>query len=324
LLDGLPTVLAPEDRARVQTIGTMLDQARATRAATGPELLAAIVEAPTDLDRRQVYADYLLSIGDPRGEFIALQLAELRGTLDQAGKARANALMSEHANAWLGNLARALVRSSTRFVGGFLSAAQVKQNHRGLARLIGDPVWATVERLDHAPPELVRDPIMRSLRWVRWRDYQLFAAVERPLSLPTLEQLDVDIVDWPGQPLQRAIEPVEHWPRLRSVALSPEYHVELDQLAWLWSGALGRRLHRVAVGLGGSGGLGLASYLRSLRSAQPAALIELTVDNHVLHCRFTRSDDGEWSCVELSGEPEPLAAELRLLEPMGVQLRVSP
>jgi len=318
-LDGLAIALAPEDRERVQSITAALEQARVVQPDLGPELLAAIVEAPGDIARRQVYADYLLSIGDPRGEFIALQLADARGELDRAGKARAQTLLSQHGQAWLGNVAPALVRSSTRFVAGFLTTARVKQNHRGLERLIGDPVWATVETLEHAPPELVRDPIMRSLRSLVWADYQLFAAVERPLALAKLEYLRIDSPTWDADRMQRALEQAEPWPRLRHVNLGIHRHVELDQLAWLWAGPLGRRLQRVELIMDGNAGVGLARYLRSLRSAQPVALEQLTVDNHLLRARFTRRD-GEWSRVELGGELPALGMERHLLEQLGVEI----
>jgi uncharacterized protein (TIGR02996 family) len=39
-----------------------------------PDLLAAVLAAPDDDAPRQVYADWLMERGDPRGEFIALQL----------------------------------------------------------------------------------------------------------------------------------------------------------------------------------------------------------------------------------------------------------
>jgi uncharacterized protein (TIGR02996 family) len=53
--------------ARVRAIPKPIDR--------GAELLARIYEDPRDLDARAVYADWLTAQGDPRGEFIALQLA---------------------------------------------------------------------------------------------------------------------------------------------------------------------------------------------------------------------------------------------------------
>ena len=47
-------------------------------ARTAEELLAEIYEHPDDDTPRRVYADFLLERGDPRGEFIALQLDRAR------------------------------------------------------------------------------------------------------------------------------------------------------------------------------------------------------------------------------------------------------
>ncbi|MFO0597157.1 MAG: hypothetical protein U0228_17720 [Myxococcaceae bacterium] len=57
---------------------------------------AKLIENPTDSAQYQVYADFLLSKGDPRGELISLQ---------QAGKhAEASALLDKHADVFLGPL----------------------------------------------------------------------------------------------------------------------------------------------------------------------------------------------------------------------------
>jgi uncharacterized protein (TIGR02996 family) len=315
-LDALPISLTPGDLALVQAMASSFEQADAVEHDPGPELLAAILEAPGELDRRAVYADYLLSIGDPRGEFIALQLAELRGELDRAGKARVKTLLLEHGNGWLGPVARALVRDRTRFRAGFLAEARLKQNHRGLARLIGDPVWATVETLEFAPPTLVADPLLRSLRSLRWTTHQLLAAGE--LSVPSIEQLILEHSGWPRvtfEQLRVALEQPNLLPGLRSLTLEI-IDIAQEQLAWLWAGPLGSRLRSLSLQLYVDVGLGLAGYLLSLRHARPDALAELTIEHPGLRARLLRID-GEWSRVELLAKPGAkldLANELRLLE----------
>jgi uncharacterized protein (TIGR02996 family) len=72
-------------------------------------LESALVENPDDLATHHAYADYLQEQGDPRGEFIQLQLAledpRRPGSERQLLEARANELRAEHERQWLGTLA---------------------------------------------------------------------------------------------------------------------------------------------------------------------------------------------------------------------------
>jgi uncharacterized protein (TIGR02996 family) len=280
------------------------------------DLLAAVLEDPTDLDRRQVYADYLLSCGDPRGEFIALQLASLRGTLDRSGEARAAALLTEHGDTWQGGLAPFLVSDRTRFVAGFLTAARVKPNARP-KWLLAHPIWATVEALELAPHELLRHPWIRVLRSISWTPEQLHGASLFRISGPTVEHLTVEDSIWVGaarpDSIRRPLEPGTLLPNLRSLTASIRGETTIEQLAWAWSGPLARRLHRVELQLARTGLLDAATCLRSLRDADASALAELILASASLRCRFVRGE-GEWTRVELSGEANEMATELASLE----------
>ncbi|MDP1917481.1 MAG: hypothetical protein Q8L14_14670, partial [Myxococcales bacterium] len=97
-----------------------------------------------------VLADALLEVGDPRGEFIALQFE----TSARARK-RAQKLLDRHRRHFLGSLAGVLITGSDVWRHGFVV--------EGAVRLMGDHVdlkaWATVERLvgylsPYAPKEL--------------------------------------------------------------------------------------------------------------------------------------------------------------------------
>jgi uncharacterized protein (TIGR02996 family) len=72
-------------------------------------LESALLENPDDLATHYAYADYLQEQGDPRGEFIQLQLAleDPRRTETERRQlqARAKQLLNEHHREWLGNLA---------------------------------------------------------------------------------------------------------------------------------------------------------------------------------------------------------------------------
>ncbi|MCB9670312.1 MAG: TIGR02996 domain-containing protein [Alphaproteobacteria bacterium] len=84
--------------------------------------LARILEHPDDLGLRAVYADQLQELGDPRGAFIALQLAHT-----EDADRRARALLRQHKDAWMGpHLSQTFVQAV--FQDGFLHAAHLARN----------------------------------------------------------------------------------------------------------------------------------------------------------------------------------------------------
>jgi len=76
-------------------------------------LEAALVEDPDDLATHRAYADYLQEQGDPRGEFIQVQLAledpERTAEERQELQRRERELLTEHEREWLGVLADELL-----------------------------------------------------------------------------------------------------------------------------------------------------------------------------------------------------------------------
>jgi uncharacterized protein (TIGR02996 family) len=78
-------------------------------------LESALVENPDDLATHYAYADYLQEQGDPRGEFIQLQLAledtQRSGAEWRKMQARAKELLQVHHRQWLGVLADELLPS---------------------------------------------------------------------------------------------------------------------------------------------------------------------------------------------------------------------
>jgi len=112
-------------------------------------MFEAVWDAPADLVRRRVLADALLEVGDPRGEFIALQFE----TSARARK-RAQKLLDRHRRHFLGSLAGVLITGSDVWRHGFVV--------EGAVRLMGEHVelhaWATVERLvGHLSPSAPRE-----------------------------------------------------------------------------------------------------------------------------------------------------------------------
>jgi uncharacterized protein (TIGR02996 family) len=137
-----------------------LDRAEAPSTTADAEaLLAAIAAAPDDDGPRQVYADLLLEAGDPRGEFITLQLARARGKRPGAAAARREKeLLAANREAWLGPLRNATEDDGVIFARGFVDTVALGFRHRmgrawraiDVTAVLDQPVWRTVRRLDLA------------------------------------------------------------------------------------------------------------------------------------------------------------------------------
>ncbi|HLL22068.1 MAG TPA: TIGR02996 domain-containing protein, partial [Kofleriaceae bacterium] len=182
---------------------------------TEDALIALIADDPRADGPRLVLADYYAERADPRGELMALQLATRR----QGGhEARLRMLLATHGSALAGSLADVLLASSLRFERGRLAAGQTRfASAAERCAVRGHPLWATVEELTTDDPELVADPMMRSLRAAHGLGLSAFASVcrgERPLPLEELtvwtSTLDA------GSPADRAaIANARCLPRLR-------------------------------------------------------------------------------------------------------------
>jgi uncharacterized protein (TIGR02996 family) len=99
-----------------------------------------VFQAPTDLVRRRVLADWLLEQGDPHGEFISVQFETTRKARLRAGK-----LLHRYRTHFLGPLARWVEpHADESWTHGFLSG--------GVVRL---------------PPPLVDEPALATLTWAR-------------------------------------------------------------------------------------------------------------------------------------------------------------
>lgn len=108
-------------------------------AAERAERYRAVFDAPRDLLRRRVLADWLIEQGDPHGEFIAVQFEHSRKARLRAGK-----LLHRHRAHFLGPLAPWVeLRDDERWEHGFLVHGAV----RWRAGLGGEPALATVRSL---------------------------------------------------------------------------------------------------------------------------------------------------------------------------------
>jgi uncharacterized protein (TIGR02996 family) len=114
------------------------------------QLRMAIYFEPDDDAPRQVYADALQAVGDPRGELIALQLA--RGAAGSVSQREAE-LLREHAVEWSGVFEPCC--REVQFERGFPSALTLRRPRWYTQRAISAAEWSTVEVLDVG--ELVDD-----------------------------------------------------------------------------------------------------------------------------------------------------------------------
>ncbi len=83
------------------------------------ELLEQIFVRPDDVGLRAVYGDALTQLGDPRGEFIALELSGARQSPQQVK------LLKRFSQVWSGPLDAFFEKDKRRFEGGFLSGGEL-------------------------------------------------------------------------------------------------------------------------------------------------------------------------------------------------------
>lgn len=113
-------------------------------------LFSAVYESPDADEPREILADALQEAGDPRGEFIALQLREHRGDPSEALRDRAQELVTQHGKTWLGPLRPITYRAEMRR--GFLQRLELagSWSSKHWAALAQEPMLATVEELSAA------------------------------------------------------------------------------------------------------------------------------------------------------------------------------
>ncbi len=217
------------------------------------ELLQQVLEHPDDDGARAVWADALTERGDPRGEFVALQLA--RSTAPKAVK-RERSLFLKHWKQWVGPLAPQLQRTDLRFERGLLSECTYLYASRPkLQKVLGDPVWTTVTSLGlrdgrgHADVlDLLTHPTLRSLRRVIGLDAsQLAELASRAEPLPWTDvtfQLS-GREELPSPDRQRLTQG-RALPALRTLGVDCEIwgrpYVPISELEWLLRGPLVSRL----------------------------------------------------------------------------------
>ncbi len=235
------------------------------------EFLAAVYAAPDDDGPRGVYADWLVGRGDPRGEFIALQLS--KADKSPRALARERSLERKHRASWLGpvwdRVYRVPFRGGDRwyaptFERGFLAEA-VTNFRAGKERVsIGHPAWSTVRTLFASDSLLRPDGGL----WVEARAFYLhdvfrglhqllnthpevavaFLADPVPRALRRLGVGGVPIDDrddpWSQRVREAMSNPSSGVPELRQLSLVV-HDPRPDRLDWLWRSPLGTRIQQL-------------------------------------------------------------------------------
>jgi uncharacterized protein (TIGR02996 family) len=152
LLEGYNELRFPRARAALLYIRpkpadpALLARIPAVETRAPHELELASLAEPDDLALRRVLADALQEAGDPRGEFIALQLAIADGTADRRAHQRVEELLAAHLDRWIGVLPNVLP-ASAHFQRGFLVELTTTARGRVLDASVDLPHWRVVEQL---------------------------------------------------------------------------------------------------------------------------------------------------------------------------------
>lgn len=186
VFDRLHVVMRAELLARASASASAPDAARAAA------LLSAVCEEPEADDRRAVYADYLTEVGDPRGEFIALQLANAD---KPRMSTRESQLLRRHLDEWVAPLGEVLEPQPV-FRRGFLARCRTKKG-ADLEALVGHPLWSTTEHLETDEPRLITHPSMRCLRSLGVSFVTLRRLCEGGAPLPKIGALTVRLSGCP-------------------------------------------------------------------------------------------------------------------------------
>jgi uncharacterized protein (TIGR02996 family) len=240
----------PDDEARAlldelapQLTSVAVTPSRAEQ--TGDELLAAVLEDPSDDEARLILADALLERGHPRGELIMLQMQEHNGTLDAAQRKRIKQLLKEHHDELLGPLAKVVLKKEIVFERGFLSSCIVKDSDHHARQVAGHPLWATVEHIE-GPHAIFGDPVMRALRSVISYGEGQEYILRREQPWP-IERLTCDLADLADA---RLLCECRALPSLRELELSLSFDYgerEEDAYALLFASSIFGQLERLSL-----------------------------------------------------------------------------
>lgn len=277
-------------------------------------LLAEIHADPDDLGARAVLADLLIRQGDPRGEFIALQLS------DGDTAAREAALLEAHWREWAYPLSTMMKRSALGFQNGFLHSVRL-QGSRPVAfyQHRRAPVWQTVRHIDARPRhsagwlfEVVHEKTIQArLRVISGCSFDVFANLAGYPWDTHIEVIDFGHHAAPSvdEMLARDRDALRHAPGLRRLhTLTLGWRAAtVDAERWFMRTALARRLRCLTLRAAPS------ALPRLVRSLEIGQLERFTLGDEqgsiTLHRR-----DGAWGWPMIEAGPAIDAAAIEAVQ----------
>jgi uncharacterized protein (TIGR02996 family) len=208
------------------------------------ELFAAVYDDPSDDSRRAVLADALVERGDPRGEFIALQLDAKHRGLTNDERRREQVLLGKHERAWRGEL-DGVLGDAGWWSRGFIAGAQIKRGAVLDRHVVASPLWSTVEYV-WFEPDLAEGALrelfhrLRSLRGLWTATPEILGWLPRA----RLDELDDVKLQLPAARLPGALAILARAPRLTRLGVIFEglFPESSDELV-----AFARRLGQLSV-----------------------------------------------------------------------------
>jgi len=209
------------------------------------DLWEAVRRQPDDDAPRLVLADALIEHGDPRGEFIALQLRP--EPWSRADLARQRRLLKLHEKEWLGPVALVTTKASRIWRRGFLDDCTFWPKRGQVPAAVGHPAWAGVRRFtldatDGGARELLMHPVMRGLRFLHGGAEPVIEALAQASQPFAIEELSGAFIDDDGL-WHSLLDPVG-MPSLRTLQFTFWYGADDDptKLRPIWKSRLGRQL----------------------------------------------------------------------------------
>lgn len=206
VVQSLRAIVVPPlpNEKEVAALATDLGYSVAAEVVDVAELLALVVRDFDDDTPRVVLADRWLEAGDPRGEFVSLQLRAAQGEASNAELERMASLQAQGESEWLGELV--LLTRERRFFRGFLDEFElagdgtlpserwlevlrdarlgtVRAVRCGEAtpalyrRILEAPALVNLEEIEVATPATVKDLVQGSLRLAKLRRVELTMAL---------------------------------------------------------------------------------------------------------------------------------------------------
>jgi uncharacterized protein (TIGR02996 family) len=203
---------------------------------TEAELFDAIYADPDGNTARLVYMDYLLDRGDPRGEFLALQMRGHASALDPDELRRERSLLHANLTSWVPpEVLGKIQRSSVRFERGFLARCRLRQSEQSAGSVQhGHPAWRTVHTIDAPGAGFGANRVLLAPELVGVRHVKLYAPSEFVvlyLGDPQIKEVETLFVSglWHprGDPAQVRLAIVEQLLATRAFRNLRYVHLEL-------------------------------------------------------------------------------------------------